>query len=92
MCKCDNWRGIALLDVVGKVIVRIVQERFQKLAELPEFQCEFRESCGCFDMVFTVRQLVEKSWEHRSKSILVFIGLKEAYNFLTQHCGKPWES
>jgi hypothetical protein len=22
MRKCDNWRGIALLDVVGKVIAR----------------------------------------------------------------------
>ena len=31
-------------------------------------------------MVFTVRQIIEKSWEHRSKSFLVFIDLKKAYN------------
>ena len=33
MHKCDNWRSIALLDVVGKVTARIIQERLQKLAE-----------------------------------------------------------
>ena len=73
--KCDNWRGMALLDVVAKVLARIIQERLQRLAEkeLPESQCGFRKGHGCSDMVFTVRQLIEKSWEHRSKSFLVFI-------------------
>ena len=38
--QCDNWRGIVLLDVVGKVVARIILERLQKLAEkeLPESQ------------------------------------------------------
>ena len=82
LSKCDNWRGIALLDVVGKVAARIVQERLQIVAEeeLPESQCGFRKGRGCSDMVFTVRQLVEKSWEHRTKSFLVFIDLKKAYD------------
>ena len=41
---CDNWRGIALLDVVGKLVARVVQNRSQQLAEreLPESQCGFR--------------------------------------------------
>ena len=80
--QCDNWRGIALLDVVGKVVARIILERLQKLAEeeLPESQCGFRKSRGCSDMVFTVRQIIEKSWEHRAKSFLVFIDLKNAYD------------
>ena len=36
--KCDNWKGISLLDVMGKVVARIFQEWLQKLAEdvLPE--------------------------------------------------------
>ena len=38
--SCDNWRGIALLDVVGKVVARLLQERLQELVEnvLPESQ------------------------------------------------------
>ena len=31
-------------------------------------------------MVFTVRKIIEKSWEHRAKSFLVFINLKKAYD------------
>jgi len=60
---CDNWRGIALLEVVGKVVARVIQARLQKVAEeeLPESQCGFREGRGCSDMIFTVRQLVEKT-------------------------------
>ena len=30
---CDNWREICLLEVVGKVVARVIQESLQKLAE-----------------------------------------------------------
>ena len=78
LSKCDNWRDIAVLDV-GKVVARIIQERLQDLAEeeLLESQCGFRKGRGCSD-IFTVRQLVEKSREHRAKSFPVFIDLKKA--------------
>ena len=82
LTNCDNWRGIALLDVVGKVAARVIQERLQDLAEevLPESQCGFRKGRSCADMIFTVRQLVEKSWEHRAKTFLVFVDLRKAYD------------
>ena len=31
-------------------------------------------------MIFTVRQLVEKSWAHMTKSFVTFIDLKKAYD------------
>ena len=34
LSSCDNWRGIALLDVVGKVAARVLQERLQKMSFL----------------------------------------------------------
>ena len=79
--SCDNWRGISLLDVVGKVVARVLQVQLQKLAEeeLPESQGS-RRGRSCADMIFTVRQLVEKSWEHSSKVFLTFIDLKKAYD------------
>ena len=87
LSNCDNWRGISLLDVVGKVVARILQERLQKLAEdeLPESQCGFRAGRSCTDMIFTVRQFVEKSWEHQSKAFLTFIDLKKAYYSVPRH-------
>ena len=33
-------------------------------------------------MIFTVRQLVEKYWEHRANLFLVFIDLKKAYDLV----------
>ena len=30
---CDNWRGISLLDVIGKLFARILQDRLQCVAE-----------------------------------------------------------
>ena len=82
LSQCDNWRGISLLEVVGKVMARILQERLQQVAEdeLPESQCGFRKGRGCSDMSFVIRQLVEKSMEHRSKQFLVFVDLKKAYD------------
>ena len=83
LSSCDNWHGISLLDVVRKVVARVLlQVRLQKLAEeeLSESQCEFRKGRSCTDMIFTVRQLVEKSWEHHSKVFLTFIDLKKAYD------------
>ena len=79
---CDNWRGIALLDVVGKVLAKIIQTRLQEVAELqlPESQCGFRKGRGCSDMVYTVRQLIEKAHEHRSKVFFTFVDLKKAYD------------
>ena len=82
LTRCDNWRGISLLDVVGKVAARILQGRLQELAEevLPESQCGFRKGRGCSDMIFTVRQLIEKANEHKAKIFLVFIDLRKAYD------------
>ena len=80
--SCDNWRGISLLDVIGKLFARILQDRLQTVAEdiLPDSQCGFRKGRGCIDMVFMARQLVEKSIEHDSTLYALFIDLKKAYD------------
>ena len=31
--SCDNWQGIALLGVVGKVVARVIQRRLEGIAE-----------------------------------------------------------
>ena len=40
---CDNWRDIALMDVVGKLVGQVIQNRLQQFAErvLPELQWGF---------------------------------------------------
>ena len=79
---CDNWRGISLLEVMGKAVASLIQQRLQVLAEsiLPDTQCGFRRGRSCTDMVFTVRRFMEKLYEHRCKGFLVFVDLRKAYD------------
>lgn len=60
LSNCDNWRGISLLDVVGKAIAGILHDCLQHLVEeeLPESQGGFRKGRGCSDMIFTIHQLL----------------------------------
>ena len=76
------WRGISLLDVAGKLLGRIVQERLQCITEsvLPDSQCGFRQGRGCSDMIFVARQLVEKAREHNSLLFVLFVDLKKAFD------------
>ena len=82
LTSCDNWRGVALLDVVGKLCAKIILGRLQLLAEdvLPEEQCGFRRGRSCSDMAFVFRQFIEKCHEHRTRAFLVYIDLRKAYD------------
>ena len=71
-----------MLDVVGMVVARVVQNRLQELTEklLPEAQCGFRKSLGCNDMIFTIWQISEKAVEQRAKQLFIFVDLRKAYD------------
>ena len=62
---CNNYRGISLLIIVGKVFDRVILMRLQKLAEriYPVSQCGFRAGRSTIDMIFSLRQLHEKCRE-----------------------------
>ena len=53
---CDNFRGIALLSVPGKVFCRVIQSRLKEKANqmLRENQCGFRKGQGCTDQLFSI--------------------------------------
>ena len=57
---CNNYRGISLLSVIGKVFAKVILMRLQKLAErvYPESQCGFQAERSTIDMVFSLRQLL----------------------------------
>ena len=86
---CDNWRGIALLDVVGKVVGRVFQSRLQRVVKLEvlDSQCGFQADQSCTDHIFNVMQLVEKFYEHRMPGFFIFIDLRKAYDFPVKLCG-----
>ena len=65
-------------EVVGKVFAKIIQRRMQLFEEdvVIDAQCGFRSGCGCIDMVFCARQLVEKAIQYNTKVSLLFVDLQ----------------
>ena len=83
---CNNYRGISLLSVDGKVFARVVLKRLQVLAEqvYPESQCGFRANRSTVDMIFSLRQLQEKCREQRQPLFIAFIDLTKAFDLVSR--------
>ena len=80
---CDNYRGIALLSVAGKILARIILSRVNRhLTNLvySESQCGFRKGRGTTDMIFCLRQVQEKAREHNAPLYMAFIDLTKAFD------------
>ena len=82
----DNYRGIALLNITGKVFTRILNGRLMTIAEriLLEQQSGFRKGRGTTDQIFCVRQMIEKHIEHQDPLYMAFIDLKKAYDSVSR--------
>ena len=83
---CNNYRGISLLKVIGKLFARVALKRLQVLAErvYPESQCGFRANRSTIDMVFSLRQLQEKCREQRQPLFVAFIDLTKAFDLVSR--------
>ena len=76
---CNNYGGISLLSIVGKVFARVILPRLQKPAErvYPESQCGFRAKRSTVDMIFSLHQLQEKCREQHMPLYVAFIDLPQ---------------
>ena len=72
MNDCNNYRGISLRSIVGKVFARVILIRLRKLADriYPESQCGFRAERTTTYMIFSLRQLQEKCRKHHMLSLI----------------------
>ena len=79
---CGNHRGISLLSIAGKILAKIILGRIQDISEnvLPESQCGFRANRSTIDMIFTLRQLQEKSKEQHRPLYIVFVDFSKAFD------------
>ena len=70
---CNNYRGISLLSVVGKVVARVALTKLQILAErtLPESHCGFRTGGS-------------KCREQRRSLSIAFIDLTKAFDLVSR--------
>lgn len=80
--KCDNYRGISLLNVTSKLLSRIIYNRILPLIEscIDDTQCGFRGSRSTIDMIFAARQLVEKTLEQNTSLCIAFVDISKAFD------------
>ena len=71
--ECSNYRGISLLNVVGKIYEGILVVRVRKVTEglIDDKQGGFRTEKGCVDQVFTLKQIGEKAREKKRSGLRV---------------------
>ncbi|XP_063584666.1 uncharacterized protein LOC134762226 [Penaeus indicus] len=83
---CNNYRGISLLSVTGKVFARVLLARFQALANrvYPESQCGFRSNRSTVDMIFSLRQIQEKCREQHRPLHMAFVDLTKAFDMVSR--------
>ena len=81
---CDNHRGISLLCVAGKIIMRLILNRLNKhianIGLIPESQCGFVQGKSTADSTFALQQLQEKCRLYNQDLYLLFIDLTKAFD------------
>ena len=84
---CDNYRGISLLCIAGKILAHVLLNRLTNHLEqglLPESQCGFRAERSTTDMIFAARQIQEKCQEKFSNLYITFVDLTKAFDTVSR--------
>ena len=80
----DNYRGIAISSIVGKVFARILAARLLGVSEeegwLPEEQAAFRPGRGVNDHLCVLNMLMRRTRKARGKMMLGFLDVRKAYD------------
>ncbi|VDP44758.1 unnamed protein product, partial [Schistosoma margrebowiei] len=99
LSKCDNYKGITLLSIPGKVLNRLLLNRMKNCvdAQLRYQQTRIRKDRSCTDQIGTLRIIVEQSIEWNTSLNINFIDYQKAFDSvdrttlckLLRHYGVP---
>ena len=80
--ECSNYRTIALISLVSKVMIKILQARLQQYVncELPDVQAGFRKGRGTRGQSANTRWIIEKAREFQKKIYFCFIDYAKAFD------------
>ena len=95
--ECSNDCTIALISHASKVMLKILQARFQQYmnSELPDVQAGFRKGRGTRDQIANILWIMEKYESSRKTSISALLTMPKPLTvWITINCGKlfkTWE-
>ena len=92
--ECSNYHTIALISHASKVMLKILQAKFQQYVncELPDVQADFRKGRGTRDQIANIWWIIEKAREFQKNIYFCFIDYAKALiEWITTNCGKFWK-
>ena len=80
--ECSNYHTIAVISHASKVMLKILQARFQQYmnCELPDVQVGFRKGRGTRDQIANICWTIEKAREFQKNIYFCFIDYAKAFD------------
>ena len=80
--ECNNWRGITLLSIPGKIFCIVLLSRIKEAVNktLQEEQARFCNGRSCNEQILTIRNIIEQSIEFQQPISINFIDFKKAFD------------
>ena len=81
---CANYRGICFLPKAYKVLRDVLCERLKPLVKtlVGPYQCGFRPGKSTIDQIFTLRQILEKTYEKQVDTHHIFIDYRKYWRLV----------
>ena len=88
--ESSNYRTIALISHISKVMLKILQARLQQYVnrEFPGVQAGFRKVRGTRDQIADIHWIIERAREFQENIYFCFIDYAKAFVCRSQQAGK----
>ena len=89
--ECSNYHTIALISQASKVMLKILQARFQQYmnCELPDVQAGFKKGRGTRDQIANIWWIIEKARKFQKNIYFCFIDYAKAFDCVDHN--KLWK-
>ena len=91
--ECSDYCTIALISHSSKVMLKILQARFQQYinCELPDVQAGFRKGRGTRDQIANIHWKIKKAREFQKYIYFWFLTMTKPLLWITTNCGKVFK-
>ena len=78
--ECGNYRGLKLLEVLQKILERILESIIREQIDIDSMQYGFMPGRGTTNAIFILRQMQEKYLGKRKDLFFAFVDLEKAFD------------